>query len=252
MKLIHRYLKKLPSSDPKTELRLFCFPYGGAGVSIFRDWYHALPKSIELCPVQLPGREERLSERPFTNMISLITELGEQLESYLDKPYAFFGHSMGALISFELTRYIRRSKLLQPTYVFASGCSAPQTLKTSSPIFELPNSEFIEKLRQMKGTSESIIQNSELMELLLPLIKADFELCETYKYNHEPPLELPFYVFGGLEDLSVSKDSLVAWCNQTTSRVQLKMFPGEHFFILNYQQPIIEIIRKTLSASLAV
>jgi medium-chain acyl-[acyl-carrier-protein] hydrolase len=242
-----RYLPKLPSADPQVKLRLFCFPFGGAGASIYRDWQHALPKSIEVCPVQPPGREDRLSEKLFTDLGPMIAELSKALEPYLDRPFAFFGHSMGALISFELARHLRRINQPMPEYLFISGRPAPQIPLTDPPTFALPDLEFVEELRQIQGTPESVLQNSELMALFMPLLRADFELCQTYRYNHEPPLNCPFFIFGGLIDSEISQESLVAWHTQTASPMQLQMFPGDHFFILNAQQSLLQIISQQLN-----
>jgi medium-chain acyl-[acyl-carrier-protein] hydrolase len=241
-----RYLPKLPVADPQVKLRLFCFPFGGAGASFYRDWQPALPKSIEVCPVQPPGREERLSEKPFTNLAPLVAELGEILRPYLDRPFAFFGHSMGALISFELARYLRRLNQPMPAYLFISGRPAPQIPLNDPPTFDLPDSEFIEELRKIQGTPESVLQNPELMALFMPLLRADFELCQTYPYDHELPLNCPFFVFGGLTDSDISQESLVSWRAQTNSPMQLQMFPGDHFFILNAQQSLLQIISQQL------
>jgi medium-chain acyl-[acyl-carrier-protein] hydrolase len=242
-----RYLQKLPTVDPQVKLRLFCFPFGGAGSSIYRDWQHALPKSIEVCPVQPPGREERLSEKPFTALAPLVDELGKALEPYLDRPFAFFGHSMGALISFELARHLRNFNRPLPTHLFISGRPAPQISLTKPSTFDLPDADFIEELRQIQGTPESVLQNPELMALFLPLLRADFELCQNYHYNHELPLKCQFFVFGGLTDPDISQESLVAWRTQTTYPMKLQMFPGDHFFILNAQQSILKIISHQLS-----
>ncbi len=242
-----RYLPKLPTADPQVKLRLFCFPFGGAGASVYRDWQHALPRSIEVFPVQPPGREERLSEKPFTNLAPLVAELGEVLRPYLDRPFAFFGHSMGALISFELARHLRRFNQPMPAYLFISGRPAPQIPLTDPPTFDLPDPEFIEELRQIQGTPESVLQNPELMALFLPLLRADFELCQTYHYNHDLPLDCPFFVFGGLTDSDISQESLVSWRAQTTHPMRLQMFSGDHFFILNAQQSILQIVSQQLN-----
>jgi medium-chain acyl-[acyl-carrier-protein] hydrolase len=241
------YLPRLPTADSQVKLRLFCFPFGGAGASVYRDWQHALPKSIEVCPVQPPGREERLSEKRFTALAPLVSELSEVLEPYLDRPFAFFGHSMGALISFELARHLRRFNQPMPAYLFISGRPAPQIPLNDPPTFDLPDPEFIEELRKIQGTPESVLQNPELMALFMPLLRADFELCQTYHYDHELPLNCPFFVFGGLTDSDISQESLVAWRAQTTSPMQLQMFPGDHFFLLNAQQSLLKIISQQMN-----
>ncbi len=245
------YLPKIPAADPQVELRLFCFPFAGAGASVYRNWQDILPKSIEVCPVQLPGREERLLEVPFTRLAPLVAELGKVLEPYLDRPFAFFGHSMGASISFELTRHLRRINQPLPVHLFISGRRAPQVTVTESTTYHLPDPDFIEELRRLQGTPESVLQTPELMELLMPLLRADFELCETYDYHDEQPLDCPFSVFGGLDDADVSQDSLVAWKAQTNYPMQLQMFPGDHFFIFDARQKCSQLISQQLQRILA-
>jgi medium-chain acyl-[acyl-carrier-protein] hydrolase len=240
------YLPKLPAADPQVKVRLFCFPFAGAGASVYRNWHHALPKSIEVCPVQLPGREERLLEVPFTRLAPLVDELGKVIEPYLDRPFAFFGHSMGALISFVLARHLRRMNQPLPVHLFISGRRAPQILGTESTTYHLPDLDFVEELRRLQGTPESVLQNSELMELFIPLLRADFELCETYNYHDEQPLDCPFSIFGGLDDADVSHNSLAGWETQTTYSLHLQMFPGDHFFMLDAQQKFLPLVSQQL------
>src|SRR6266571_3288313 len=142
-------------------LRLFCFPYAGAGSSIFRPWVDTsgiLPAEVDICPVYLPGRENRLREPLFTRLPPLVEALSHALESFLDVPFAFFGHSMGALISFELARYLRRHSL-DVMHLFVSGCRAPHIAHPDPSICQLPEPEFIEKLRLLNGTPEPVLQN---------------------------------------------------------------------------------------------
>src|SRR5205814_4666171 len=178
-------------SKPQACLRLFCFPYAGGGASIFRTWSENLPPEIEACPIQLPGRESRLLEAPFSQLFSLIEPVAQALLPYLDMPCAFFGHSMGALVSFELARYLRRQHGLSPVHLFVSGRRAPQLSDPDPPIHPLPEAEFLEELRSLKGTPEEVLQNTELLQLLLPLLRADFAVCETYAYAPETPLLCP-------------------------------------------------------------
>src|SRR6266480_2306887 len=181
---------------PQARIRLFCFPYAGGGASLFRTWSEHLPEDIEVCPVQLPGREDRLLERPFSDLPSLVDALAPALLPYLDMPYAFFGHSMGSLISFELARYLRQMEYSHmPVHLFVSGHSAPQIPDPNPPSYHLPEPEFIEELRHLRGTSEELLQNAEFLQLLIPLLRADFALCETYKYIHDKPLPFAISAF---------------------------------------------------------
>lgn len=229
------------------QLRLFCFPYVGAGASIFRSWQQSLPAEIEVYPIQLPGRENRFAEAPFTELSALLDSLIPALLPYLDLPYAFFGHSMGALISFELARRLRqRNDIASPVRLLVSACCAPQLSSPTQPIHCLPDSAFVGELSRLKGTSREILQNSELLQILLPLLRADFALCEAYHYVYERPLACPLSVFGGLEDGKVPSDTLAAWCHQTTGVCRLHFFNGDHFFIHQVQSELLQ----TLSADL--
>ncbi|MEH2041214.1 thioesterase II family protein [Nostoc sp.] len=227
---------RCPKPNPQARLRLFCFPYAGGSVSIFRTWSEeVLPVEIEVCPIQLPGRESRLQEPPFTQLSRLLETLAQVMHPYLNMPFAFFGHSMGALISFELARQLRRQYSLNPVHLFVSGRAAPQIPISDSSIHQLPESEFIEKLRYLNGTPESVLKNPELMHLLLPILRADFAVCETYVYSNEEPLDCPISTFGGLQDDEVSYEDIAAWRELTNSSCTLRMFPGNHFFLHSNQ-----------------
>src|SRR5437763_15337105 len=161
--------------NPRARVRLFCFPYAGGGDSVFRAWQKGLSEAIEVCPVQLPGRGARISEPPFTELSPLVRAAAQALAPHLDKPFAFFGHSMGALICFELARHLRKDGGPQPVHLFVSGRCGPQTPR--EPFAgDLPDSEFQEMLRRYNGTPEEVLENRELMELLLPAVRADFAL----------------------------------------------------------------------------
>jgi medium-chain acyl-[acyl-carrier-protein] hydrolase len=202
-----------------------------------------LPKEIAICPVQLPGRENRLQEKPFSDLPSLLEALLPALLPYLDMPYAFFGHSMGALVGFELARVLAsRGSPIQPTHLFLSGRSAPQWPDSDPPSSQLPEPEFIEKLRTLNGTPEAVLENQELLCLLLPLLRADFALCETYCYLPTVPLYCPLTVFGGLSDKDVPRESLNAWREVVSGPFKLRLFPGDHFFLLKEQASLLHVL----------
>lgn len=237
---------------PQARVRLFCFPYAGGGASLFRTWSERLSQNIEVCPVQLPGREERLLERPFSNLPVLLDALVPALLPYLDMPYAFFGHSMGSLISFELARYLRQMEYSHmPVYLFVSGHSAPQIPDPNSPTYHLPELEFIKELRHLNGMSEELLQNAEFLQVLMPLLRADFVLCDTYKYIHKKPLPLPISAFAGLQDPKVTHDSMSAWHMQTSgpnasANFRLRFFEGDHFFIHKEGVALLQAISQDL------
>lgn len=226
-------------------MRLFCFPYAGGGASIFSGWQQILSDKIEVCPVQLPGRGWRIKETPYTDMDQLVRVAGQALASYLDKPFALFGHSMGALVAFELARHIRREYSLQPVHLFASGRCSPQIVSESFALEELERN-LPEMLRHNNGTPEELLENPELMELVLPILRADVALCKSYIYTPAPPFSFSITAFGGLDDHAVPRNCLEGWREHTTERFILRMFPGDHFFLNGPRLPLLEAIAREL------
>jgi medium-chain acyl-[acyl-carrier-protein] hydrolase len=234
-------------ANPRARLRMFCFPYAGGGASAYRGWGASLPQEIEVCPVQLPGREGRLREQPFTRPEELIQAVTDALIPWFDLPFVFFGHSMGAMIGFELSRELRRRGQTLPLHLFVSGRRAPQLPTRDEPIHDLPEPEFIERLRELNGTPEEVLQHAELMKLLTPLLRADFAVNETYSYLEEAPLDLGISAFGGLADLDVKRDDVEAWSIQTRGRFRMRMMPGDHFFLHPQKDLIIESVARDLA-----
>src|SRR5260370_28895087 len=144
--------------NSQSTFRLFCFPYAGGGTSIFHTWKGMLPPDVTVCPIQLPGREKRLAEPPFTRISLLVRAMAHALRPFLNCPFAFFGHSMGALISFELARQLRRQKAPEPTYLFVSAQKAPQLPDLTPPLHQLAEADFVEHLHRLYGTPEAILQ----------------------------------------------------------------------------------------------
>ena len=235
-----------PKPNPQAWLRLLCFPYAGGGASTFRTWSDNLPPEIEVCPVQIPGRESRLTEAPFTRLSSLVERLAEVLHPHVNMPFAFFGHSMGALISFELARQLRRQGEVSPMHLLVSSRRAPQIYNPASFTHGVPESVFLEHLYRLKGTSDVVLQNTDLMRLLLPTLRADRALGETYAYVTEPPLNCPISVFGGLQDSGVRKDELADWREQTCRACTLQMFPGDHFFLHSTKTLLLQAVSQKL------
>ena len=221
-----------PRPNPRARLRLFCFPYAGGAASIFYAWLEHVPPAIELCLIQLPGRENRLTETLFTSMKRLLDALVPAFRPYVDRPFAFFGHSMGATIGFELTRRLRSRGVAQPIHLFVSGSRAPQVSSREFPrLHHLPDEEFVKVIRGFDGTPEEVFENAELKELFLPILRADIALHETHAYTADELLACPISAFGGLQDKGVSRDDLVAWREQTRGSFRLRMLPGNHFFL---------------------
>jgi medium-chain acyl-[acyl-carrier-protein] hydrolase len=236
-----------PQPHPKAKLRLFCLPYAGSGANIFYKWPANLPTSVELVLVNAPGREHRLREKPFVRLQSLVESLGRALLPYADKPMAFWGHSLGGLISFELSRYLRRAFGLQPMQLFISACGAPHVTPKLPRLHDLPDEEFVSKLRQVVGANTSMFNNIEFLKLLLPTLKADCAICETYSYTSEPPLDCAITVYGGIDDCNVKYEYLEAWQEETTGRFAMHLFRGAHFFIHSDEALVLKALSEDLN-----
>jgi medium-chain acyl-[acyl-carrier-protein] hydrolase len=240
-----------PKPSPEAPLRLFCFPYAGGGASVFAQWTKLLPLAIEFYAVQLPGRETRWRETPYRQFPPLVETLTKALQPYLTKPFAFFGHSLGALICFEIARHLRRHKMAEPVHLIVSGRRPPHLPDPNTSLHALPDTAFIEQVqKRYSGIPQAILQDRELRELFLPLLRADFELLESYRYNPEPPFDYPVSAFGGRQDSQATEPELSCWHTQTHKVFSLAMFPGDHFFVQSARSMVIENLTQILRAYL--
>ena len=231
--------------NPKAQLRLFCFPYAGA--SAYREWEPAFPSSVQLCRIQLPGREERLRDRPFTNFSEVTRALVRDLADWLDTPFMVFGHSMGALLAFEFARELRRVGGPRPEHLFLSGRQAPHLKSRIPQLHDLPEAEFKRQLGLLNGTPKKVLEDPELMGLLMPMLRADFSICETYSCTPEEPLSLPISAFGGEMDPHTRRDDLDAWRNYTLGNFNVRMFSGDHFYIQSMRSSLLSAILEVTS-----
>jgi medium-chain acyl-[acyl-carrier-protein] hydrolase len=214
---------------------------------VFRTWPDDLPTTVEVCPVQLPGRGNRLHEVPYTQLSPLVQAIAKALLPYLDKPFAVFGHCVGALVSFELARQLRRQYGLSPAYLCVSACGAPQIPDPSPPLHALPEAAFLEELRRRGRMAMRLLEAPEMMQLLLPILRADFVIYETYTYASEAPLDCPISAFGGLQDHTVSHERLDAWRAQTSASFRQHMLPGDHFFLHTAQPLVLRTLSRELN-----
>jgi surfactin synthase thioesterase subunit len=240
------------AAEAKTRLRLFCFPHAGGGASKYYRWSDQVPAAIRLMPVQLPGREQRLREQPFAEIEPLVEAAGAALQPHFDRPFALLGQSMGALVAFELARWLRRGGHRQPRCLVVASSAAPQVTSCDDPIHLLPRSQFLAELQsRYGGVPAAVAEHKELMDLLLPALRADVAVVETYCYQHEPPLEYPVLAIGGTDDHVVSPAKLAAWSEQTAAEFQLKMLPGDHFVLDSQRQTALPAIARFLEIALA-
>lgn len=238
----------IPRPQVAASLRLFCFPYAGGGTAEFRAWAEYLPAGTELCAIQLPGREMRLGEAPCDQLERLVQSLATELDPYLDRPAVFYGHSFGAFVCYELARERRRRGCEGPIHLVVSGSRAPHVPNPEPAIYHLPDNELIAEIQQRYGgIPKEILENEEMLALVLPSLRADFTMADTYRYREEPPLSCPITCYGGDADPSTTPASLEAWREHTDSDFRLRVFAGGHFFIRSRQEAFLQDLTKILT-----
>jgi len=241
-----------PRPNPGAEIRLFVFPFAGGSSSAFTSWFDGFPGNVEAHFAHYPGRGSRYNEPPIRSLDSLVDNLFQTIVPLTDKPFAFFGHSMGGLVAFELTRQLRGRNLPEPRILFVSACGAPQIPDPHPPIHSLPDSEFLESLKKINGIPAEVFQHPEMMPLLTPMIRADFEAVETYLFKPgDPPLGCSIIAFGGTEDPRVSRERLEGWAFRTNSKFEIKYFPGDHFFVNSAKESILQCMAAEIGALFA-
>lgn len=249
-----------PQPNPQARLRLFCFPFGGAGASIFRSWANDLPSEVELCSIQLPGRESRLKEPPIERIELVIDALSQTLVPYLDRPFAFFGYSLGGLIGFELARRLRRQHGLVPVRVSVAAFPAPHlpnpvvtALSTNDPQrdFQLDVTDQA-LLSRYHMLPEPILADTEALQALLPAIAGDFRIVQHYTYHKDAPLTCPVSAFCGMQDEVVSREEVAAWHQHTSGAFTLQTFAGNHMFFETERQSLLQAISRDLLQYLAL
>lgn len=240
---IHQRWFRISHPRPQARLRLFCFPYAGGAASVYRTWPQQLPAEIELCAVQLPGRENRIREAPFSDAQELSQALLPALLPYLDKPFALFGHSMGSLLAHEVAQQLVQMGR-SPAYLLVSGRRAPWLPDPENLLHTLATDEaFLTELqRRYNNLPDVIFTDPELRELFVPLLRADFTLVERYYCAGPTPLPCPIVAFGGADDARTSQAELLAWRESTGADFALHLFPGGHFYLNEQSAPLLTTI----------
>ena len=236
------FLMNKQSAEVKT--RLFCFPYAGGSAAVYRDWARFLPGSIQVVPVELPGRGTRLNQPAFSGLSPLIEALAGQIPPLLDLPFSIFGHSMGATIGFEIARRLRDDHGAEPRRLFVSARRAPRVPRDREPTFDLPHDEFVSKLHRLNGTPSEVLDNAELMELMMPTLRSDFRLVDTYSYQPGRLLECPITAIGGLEDSEVTREKLAPWKEETNGEFSIHMMAGDHFFLRTARAGLLPLVAR--------
>ncbi len=238
-----------PRPQPDAKLRLFCLPFAGGGASLYRPWTTQLAPTIEVCPIQLPGRENRYSEKPITDAHQMAQIIATQMLPFLDRPYAIFGHSMGALLAYEVTRELARLKARAPEILFVSAHRAPHLPRKRALLHALPNAQFIESLKQYGGFPEEILNNQEFIDFVLPTMRSDMTLCDLYAFKNEDfQLNLPIEIFAGAGDPEAGPDEMKAWADYSQNRSNLKVFEGGHFFLRSHSKELLDHISGSINS----
>jgi medium-chain acyl-[acyl-carrier-protein] hydrolase len=208
-----------------------------------------LPATIDVCAIQLPGREERLGESAFRDLDPLLDALLDATAREPALPFVVFGHSVGALIAFEWARRLRRAGLPGPVHLIVSGRAAPQVPRRRPPIYDLPEPEFREQWRQLNGTPAELFQDEEFMQLVSPTLRADFTLSEAHPHREEPPLDCPITALGGVDDVWNVAWEVEAWRPHTSRQFQCRQFAGDHFFVKSAEAEVLAYLAPLLRAA---
>jgi len=219
---------------------------------VYRNWSAALTPTADPLPLVLPGRASRLRERCFTRIRDLASSLAAGLDEFLERPFALFGHSLGALVAFELAREMRRKRTPLPIHVFVSSRRGPRLRELGPDIHRLPDAAFVDEVqRRYDAIPEEVLREPELMDLLLPTLRADFEMLETYEYEPDEPLDCPITALGGLDDARVPPASLEAWRAETRGPFEMHRLPGGHFYLRKAEGELVAFVRRTLEGCTA-
>lgn len=237
----------LLSAGAGRPLRLYCFCFAGGNAATYLDWKSALAPDIEIRAFQLPGRGARFFEAPATGFNTLIATLSDVLRNEpADRPFAFFGHSLGALLAFELARTQAARALPLPAHLILSGCAAPRYRPAPKGAHLLNDAALIQHLRDLNGTPHEILEQEELMAMLLPTIRADMALVADYVYCSGVPLRMPLTVMAGRDDDISANQQTAGWSEETLGPCEIRWYDGDHFFINSQRETILSEIKALL------
>ena len=236
------------NAQPNPRMRLFCFPYSGGAAHVYAKWHEKLPPDVEVNAIQYPGRSSRFIEPLLTTMADMVRGAYDGIQHLLDRPFALFGHSLGAAIAFEVCRKLEQAGQT-PVFLFPSGRNAPHIDSDREEIHHLDEAAFTEEIRNFNGTPKEVLDNPELMELMVPILRADFTLSETYTFQPGPKLNTPMRAFGADADPHVQVEGIQAWGEYTNGDFKAHIVSGHHFFIQNEQSEFFQTFGSYLHPS---
>ena len=236
-----------PTPRTAARVRLFCLPHSGAGASVFRPWSAQIDERIEIAAVQLPGREELIGEPPYASLGCLLNDLCAALAGHIDRPYAMFGHSMGARLAFLVTHELHARGARLPERWFFSACPAPSAAPADVS-WKLADSELVERLRSLGGTPAAVLDDADLTELLIPVVHADLMVCAGWNEVRRRALAVPIRTFAGSDDRYATPERHLAWDRETSAGCAHSVLAGGHFFLPAALRSVLGIIGADLLA----
>lgn len=232
---------------------LFCFPYAGGSPYLFMDWAARLRPALQVVAVQTPGHGARFAERPHGSVEEIVSEVVTNFPCMGDRPFAFYGHSLGAVIALEVARRLRRAGMPQPCHLFVGGARPPHFGPIEPLIHGLSEKEFLDGVQsRYAGIPPAVLNEPELLAILLPALRADFTAYETYVHRPETPLMCPISAFAGADDPLVKEEMMAAWSRYTSSEFHLEVLPGDHFFLRESGEKLTRAIQSRLSVLSAI
>lgn len=235
---------------PEAEVRLFCFPFAGGSAASYRMWFRLAPRNVHVNAIEYPGHGRRLAEEPIRGLTPLIKNLADLVEPILHGPFAFFGHSMGGIVAYELTRELRARAAAQPCHLFVSGACAPGGPSNHRALADAGDDEVIEEMRRLGGTPPELFDSAQLVAQAVRVLRADSTALGTYQHRDEAPLRVPVTVFGGRGDELVPAAHLRGWSALTSGGYRLQLFPGGHFYLYPAAREVLAAVTQTLGRQL--
>jgi surfactin synthase thioesterase subunit len=233
-------------TGPLVRLRLFCFPFAGGSATAYQSWRRLASPGLQVCGVEYPGRGTCFDEEPFMSLPGLVRHLADQIGPLLDRPFAFFGHSMGGLVAFELARTLRERGWRAPAHLFISATAEPARPPHRAALYRASDEEVLDELRDLGGTPPELLADRELMAMTARVLRADYTALGTYEYRRAAPLAVPMTVFGGRADPITAPADLRGWQAQTVAGCRFRMFPGDHFYLHAAAAEILRAVEDTV------
>ncbi|GKQ41829.1 thioesterase II family protein [Streptomyces sp. A012304] len=236
-----------PAPDPPAAIRLLCFPHAGGSASFYHPLRLAVGDAAEVLGVQYPGRQERRAEPAPTAIDALVDGVRTELKEWTDRPLVFFGHSMGAIVAYEVARRLEQESDTAPLGLIASGRRAPGVLVEEN-VHRRDDAGLLAEVSALSGTASSLLGDAEIRDMILPALRADYTAIETYRHRPGAELACPVTVIVGDADPRVDLDQARAWARHTTAAFDLKVFPGGHFYLGDQWRAVGEAVRACLTA----